>query len=154
MPRLRWSSPATPCREGQVPVLGFLFLKQRDQINSGNKGSSLFTLPHFSPSLKETSRSSRQVGNLETGAGTGRQGSTAYWLAPRDQLSVLSYTVLHHLPRAQLHHQQWSSPAHINHCSRKCSADLPMGQSSGGVISVERELVSQLTIACAKVTQN
>ena len=52
------------------------------------------------------------------------------------------------VPPAQgKHHPKWAGSFLISHKSRKCTTDLPTGQSGGGNPSVEVPS-SQMTIAC------
>lgn len=93
MPRLRGSSPATPCREGQVPVLVRVSISKTAQSNQLREQRVNFVYTSTSQSITERKEQKlRQVGNLETGAGT-EAAREALLTAPKGQLSLLSYIV-------------------------------------------------------------
>lgn len=89
MPRLRGSSPATPCREGQAPVLVRVSISKTAQSNQLREQRVNFVYTSTLQCITERKEQKlRQVGNLETGAGT-----EALLTAPKGQLSLLSYIV-------------------------------------------------------------
>lgn len=59
--------------------------------------------------------------------------SAACWLAPSNLLSLLAYSMKDH------------------HCTRKCTTDLPTGQSGGGIFSIEVPS-SKMTLIFVKLT--
>lgn len=68
----------------------------------------------------------------------------AYWLTPYD-CSVCFVTQCRTLA------QGW--PDHINQDLRKCTPDLPTGQSCESIFLIESPF-SQMSLACIKLTQN
>lgn len=64
---------------------------------------------------------------------------------------LLSYTTQNHLPRDGTTHSSLGLP-HINHESRKCPTDMPIGQFGGGKSLIEVHS-SQGTIVCVKLTK-
>lgn len=75
-------------------VFGFLLLWQNTMTKSnvGRRGFVSFTCPHHGSSWKEV-RAGTRGRNPEVGT------EAAYWLAPRDLLRLLSYTIQGPLPR-------------------------------------------------------
>ena len=69
MPRLRGSSPATPCREGQAPVLVRVSISKTVRSNQLREQRVNFVYTSTLQSITKEQRL-KQVGNLETGAGT------------------------------------------------------------------------------------
>lgn len=63
-------------------------------------------------------------------------------------LSYFPYTAQGHLPG--WHYPQWAEPSYTNLRSRKCSTDMPTGQSNGELTN--GQLSSFLSPMCVRVT--
>ena len=98
-------------------------------------GKGLFHLTTYSPSLREV-RAGTQGRNLEAGAKAESVEEHCFpaWIPWLAQFAFLSN------PRSTTqgwHGPQWAWPCHTNQWARKCSIDLPVGQSDGDIFSAE-----------------
>jgi hypothetical protein len=87
------------------------------------KGFTWLTGPHPSSSSKEVRSGTQNSRNLEAGADAEAMTGAAYWVAPHDWLSQLSYRTRTSSPGMAPPTMGWALSHH--HLLRKCPTGLP-----------------------------
>lgn len=121
---------------------------QWPQATQGGKG--LCYLRAYIPSSRGM-RADTQLGNMEVGTNTEAmyKGVLLTVLLPGACSACFIMTPM--INSLGWCHTQWAGLSNINHSSRKCTIDLPTGQSGGNIFSVE-VLSSKMTVVYVKLT--